>query len=134
MASSARQRSSRLIAIAAASSALLVLASYSSAIAAPPPEPSCRTVDQAYAEHPTDWLRRVESVGGLGQLCLQFVNETAFDMCHEMWDGADYDKMINRMVGAGVSPTRSQILALYSVAMGWTCNQAPGAPLGMPKT
>lgn len=46
-------------------------------------------------------------------------------MCHEMWDGADYDKMINRMTGSGISPTRSQVLALYSVAMGWTCQ--PGA-------
>ncbi|ORA26271.1 hypothetical protein BST13_31905 [Mycobacterium aquaticum] len=57
-------------------------------------------------------------------------NDNAWKICDQLWVGGDYDKIIDKM---SMTTPRDQILALYGVAVGWTCNQPPGAPPGYPK-
>jgi hypothetical protein len=67
---------------------------------------------------------------GLGDWPYKTVNDWAWQICHELWVGGDYNKIIDQL--ALGSTKRGDILALYGAAVGFTCNQPPGAPPGMP--
>jgi hypothetical protein len=89
-----------------------------------------RTVDQAMAEGgATDWLKRLRDAG-LGSWNLTAANDYAWKICDQLWVGGDYDKIIDNL---SLTIPRYQLLAIYGVAVGYTCNQPPGAPPGYPK-
>jgi hypothetical protein len=89
-----------------------------------------RTVRQTIAEDGTNrWLARLDKAG-LGDWPYKTVNDWAWQICHELWVGGDYNKIIDQL--ALGSTKRGDILALYGAAVGFTCNQPPGAPPGMP--
>jgi len=94
---------------------------------------SSRTVDQAIAENgnkgPTDWLKRLRDAG-LGKWPLETINHTAWRICDALWAGADYDKVMQQLRPLA---SHDELMAMYGVAIGFTCKQPPGAPPGYPK-
>ncbi|SHT46433.1 Uncharacterised protein [Mycobacteroides abscessus subsp. abscessus] len=99
-------------------------------VTAPPAPPGPpRTVDEAAAEGPTEWLLRLQNAG-LGDWPVKVANDLAWQICDQLWVGGDYNLIIDKL---SMNRPRSDVLAIYGVAVGYTCNQPPGAPPGYPK-
>ncbi|WP_425005584.1 hypothetical protein [Mycolicibacterium sp. S3B2] len=84
------------------------------------------TVQQALDEGSrTDHLLRAAEAG-FGDWPIAEFNDVAWQLCHDLWAGGDFDKVVDEL---SMHRSRIDVLRVYDTQAGHTCNIPPGAPV-----